>query len=449
MLKKVLAGLLLVIVVSSLNNLRAQDKIVDQIIAVVGSNIIMKSDIENMYLQQQAQGVISDGDMKCEILEDFLVEKLLLAEAELDTTIEVTDSQVNQSLDQRIQYFVQHLGSEKAVEEYFKKPIVQIKSDLEEVIRNQSLTQQMQGNIINDVGVTPSQVRYHFRNLKNDEIPIIEPQVEYAQIAFYPPISLEEENRIKAKLREFKKRIEGGDNFATLAVLYSEGPSAGNGGELGYMGRAELDQTYAAAAFNLRGDRVSNVVKSEFGYHIIQLVDRKGERVNTRHIIMKPKPTPEAMQQAYDRLDSLANFVRIGDITFDGAAQAYSGDKNSRNSGGMAINPMSMSSKWKKDELDPDVSKILDGLKISEISDPFKTTDDKQRTVYKVVKLSSRSEQHRANLTEDYQTLSELYLAKKKEKILNEWISEKQSKTYISIDDSYVNCNFKFEGWKK
>ncbi|MGQ8335441.1 peptidylprolyl isomerase [Sunxiuqinia sp. A32] len=449
MLKKVLAGLMFCVMFVNVNILFAQDKIIDQVVAVVGGNIIMKSDIENMYIQQQAQGITSDGDMKCEILENFLVEKLLLAEAELDTTIEVTDSQINQSLDQRIQYFVQHLGSEKAVEDYFKKPIIQIKSELEEVIRNQSLTGQMQGKIVDEATVTPAEVRYHFRNLGKDEIPMIEPQVEYAQITVYPTISLEEENRIKSTLRDFKKRVEDGENFSMLAVMYSEGPSAGQGGELGYMGRAELDPTYAAAAFNLKGDRVSNVVKSEFGYHIIQLVDRKGEKVNTRHIILKPKPTPESMQLAFDRLDSLANFIRTGDITFDGAAMHYSGDKNSRNSGGIAINPMTMSSKWKKEDLDPDVSKVLDGLKINEISDPFKTLDDKQRTVYKVVKLISRTEQHRANMQEDYQTLSEMYLASKKEKLMDEWISKQQSRTYISIDDSYVNCNFKYGGWIK
>ena len=449
MLKKVLTGLSLIVICFSLSTAYAQDKIIDQIIGVVGSNIIMKSDIENMYLQRQAEGKNSDGDMKCEILEDFLVEKLLLAEAELDTTIETTDSQINQNLDQRIQYFVQHLGSEKAVEEYFKKPIVQIKSDLEEVIRNQSLTSQMQGKIMDDVSVTPSEVRYHFKNLSKNEIPVIEPQLEYAQISFYPRISLEEENRIKADLRELKKRIVNGDNFATMAVLYSEGPSAARGGELGYMGRAELDQAYAASAFNLRGDRVSNVVKSEFGYHIIQKVDQKGERVNSRHILMKPKPSPESLEKAFNSLDSLANFVRAGDITFDGAAQHYSGDKNSRNSGGLAINTNTMSSKWRKEELDPDVSKILDGLKINELSDPFKTIDDKQRTVYKIVKLVSRTEKHSANMQEDYQTLSELYLAKKKEETLNTWINEQQSKTYISIDNSYVNCNFNFKGWIK
>lgn len=447
MFRKLLAGILLISCFSHVS--LGQDKIIDQIVAVVGSNIILKSDIENMYMQQQAQGVVSDGDMKCEILEDFLVEKLLLAEAELDTTIEVTDNQINQSLDQRMQYFVQHLGSEQAVEAYFKKPITQIKADLEEVIRNQSMTSQMQGKIVDKVQVTPSEVRYHFRNMKKEDIPVIEPQVEYAQITLFPPVSLEEENRIKARLREFKKRVEEGENFATLAVLYSEGPSSVNGGELGYMGRAQLDPNYAAVAFNLKGDRVSNVVKSEFGYHIIQLIDRKGEQVNTRHIILKPKATSEAMQGAYDRLDSLANFIRKEDISFDEAAVRYSFDKNSRNSGGMVINPQTMSTKWKKEELDPDVSKVLSGLKVNEISDPFKTIDDKQRTVYKIVKLVNRIEQHQANLQEDYQMLTDLYLQEKQQEALNKWISEQQAKTYISIDDTYVNCNFKFKGWIK
>jgi peptidyl-prolyl cis-trans isomerase SurA len=427
----------------------AQDKIVDQIVAVVGSNIILKSDVENMYIQQQAQGIVSDGDMKCEILEDFLVEKLLLAEAELDTLIEVTDNQINQQLDQRIQYFVQHLGSEQAVEAYFKKPITEIKADLEDVIRNQSLTQQMQSKIIDKVQVTPSEVRYHYRSLKQDEIPMVESQVEYSQITLFPAISLEEENRIKARLREFKKRVEDGENFATLAVLYSEGPSAANGGELGYMGRAQLDKNYASTAFNLKGDRVSNVVKSEFGYHIIQVVDRKGEQVNTRHIILKPKATAETMQNAYNRLDSLANFIRKEDLSFEDAAMRYSFDKNSRNSGGTVINPQTMSTKWNQEELDPDVSKVLDELKVNEISDPFKTIDDKQRSVYKIVKLKNRIKQHRANLQEDYQMLNDIYLQKKQEEAMNEWISKQQSKTYISIDDTYVNCNFEFKGWIK
>ncbi|MCW0482105.1 peptidylprolyl isomerase [Gaoshiqia sediminis] len=449
MFRKVLAGLMAVCSLIIVSNTQAQDKIIDQIVGVVGSNIIMKSDIEAMYMQNQAQGIVSEGDMKCEILEEFLIEKLLIAEAQLDTTIEVTDSQLNQQLDQRMQYFIKNLGTERAVEDYFKKPISQIKSSLEEVIRNQLMTSQMRNKIISEVTVTPAEVRYNYRNMKPEEIPVVEPQVEYAQISIFPPIELEEENRIKARLREFKKRIEDGENFATLAVLYSEGPSAPNGGELGYMGRAQLDPAYAAAAFNLRGDRVSNVVKSEFGYHIIQLIDRKGEQVNTRHIILKPKPTPEALEQAGERLDSLASSIRRGTLTFEDAAIRFSADKNSRNGGGIAINPYTMSSKWKKEELEPDISKVLDKLNENEISDPFRTMDDKQRTVFKIVKLISRSKEHKANLQEDYQLLSELYLEKKREEALNKWISERQSKTYIHLDDTYVNCNFRFQGWIK
>ncbi|WP_339736653.1 peptidylprolyl isomerase [uncultured Sunxiuqinia sp.] len=447
MFRKVLAGILFFSCLTTVS--LAQDKTIDQIVAVVGSNIILKSDIESMYIQQQAQGIVSDGDMKCEILEDFLVEKLLLAEAELDTNIIVSDSQINQSLDQRMQYFVQHLGSEQAVEAYFKKPLSQIKADLEEVIRNQSMTSQMQGKIVDKVQVTPSEVRYHFRNMKKEDIPMVEPMVEYAQITVFPPIELEEENRIKARLREFKERVENGDNFATLAVLYSEGPSAVNGGELGYMGRAQLDANYATAAFNLKGDRVSNVVKSEFGYHIIQLIDRRGDQVNTRHILLKPKANIEAMEEAKNRLDSLANFIRKEEVTFAEAAMRYSFDKNSRNSGGKVINPQTMSTKWRQQELDPDVSKVLANLKVNEISEPFKTIDDKQRTVYKIVKLVDRTEQHRANLQEDYQLLTELYLQEKQEEAMNQWISAQQAKTYISIDRTYANCNFKFKGWEK
>ncbi len=447
MFRKVLAGILFFSCLTTVS--LAQDKTIDQIVAVVGSNIILKSDIESMYIQQQAQGMVSDGDMKCEILEDFLVEKLLLAEAELDTNIIVSDSQINQSLDQRMQYFVQHLGSEQAVEAYFKKPLSQIKADLEEVIRNQSMTSQMQGKIVDKVQVTPSEVRYHFRNMKKEDIPMVEPMVEYAQITVFPPIELEEENRIKARLREFKERFENGDNFATLAVLYSEGPSAVNGGELGYMGRAQLDANYATAAFNLKGDRVSNVVKSEFGYHIIQLIDRRGDQVNTRHILLKPKANIEAMEEAKNRLDSLANFIRKEEVTFAEAAMRYSFDKNSRNSGGKVINPQTMSTKWRQQELDPDVSKVLANLKVNEISEPFKTIDDKQRTVYKIVKLVDRTEQHRANLQEDYQLLTELYLQEKQEEAMNQWISAQQAKTYISIDRTYANCNFKFKGWEK
>jgi peptidyl-prolyl cis-trans isomerase SurA len=433
------------------NQIQAQDKTVDQIVAVVGKNIILKSDIEEMFKQQQAQGITTEGDMKCEILENFLVEKLLLAEAEQDTNIIVSDSQLNQKLEQRIQYFVSHLGSEKEVEAYFKKSIVDLKSDLEEVIKNQELTQQMQQKIIDKVTVTPAEVRYHFKNLPEAEIPQIDAQIEYAQITILPVISLEEEDRIKATLRELKRRIESGEStFAPLAVLYSEDPgSARNGGDLDYMGRGNLDPAYAAAAFNLKGDKISNVVKSEFGYHIIQVVDRKGEQLKTRHILMKPKVTPAAMKTAFGQIDSIADFIRKGTFKFEEAALRWSYDKNSRNNGGVVINPETGESKWKMSELDPDVSKVIAKMNLNEISKPFQTLDDKQRPVYKTVKLVSSTSAHKANMRDDYVELSNIYLNSKKEKTLDKWIRDKQIGTYVRIDPSYVNCNFKYQGWIK
>jgi len=431
------------------NTLQAQDKTVDQIVAIVGNNIILKSDIEARYMQNKAQGITTDGDMKCEILEDFLIEKLLVAEAELDTTIEITDSQINENMDQRIQYFTKNLGSEKAVEEYFKEPMAKIKINLAEVIRNQLLTNQMQSKIGNKVSVTPAQVRYYYRNINQSEIPIVPTQVEYSEISIYPKIPIEKINSIKARLREMKKRIENGENFSTLAVLYSEGPSAPNGGELGYMGKGQLDPAYAEAAFNLREGKVSNVVTTDFGFHIIQLIDRKGDKVNTRHIILVPEPEIEALDKAKNALDSLANMIRTEKITFEEAALNFSADKDSRNGGGIAINPNTMSAKWKPEELDPTVSKILSDLKPNEISDPFISKNDKQITVYKIVKLISRRKEHKANLQEDYQLLDDSYLQKQKEDAMNKWIAGKQSKTYIHIDDSFANCNFKFKNWGK
>ncbi len=446
-MKKILGTFLLSVLVLTT---MAQDKVIDQIVAIVGGNIILKSDIENMNIAQQAQGITSEGDMKCEILEDFLINKLLVAEAELDTLITVTPSQVNQQMDAQMQMYMSHFGSESAVEAYFKKPIAMIKAEMQESIREQILSQQMRQKIVENVTVTPSEVRYYYRNLDKDQIPTIPTQYEYAQITIQPTVSLEEENRVKAKLRDIKKRIENGSSFAAMAVIYSEGPSAKDGGVIGYSGRAQLDPAYAAAAFNLKGDQVSNVVKSAFGYHIIQLVDKQGGKVNTRHILMKPKISVEAREEAYNRLDSLASLIRKDEIDFEQAAAMFSFDKNTRNNGGLAINANTMSSKFAVEELDGDVSKILTKMNVNEVSEPFETIDaENQQTVYKIVKLTNKIDAHKADMQNDYQTLSDLYLAKKKEDVLEEWIAERQSETYIRIDDTYANCNFKFDHWIK
>jgi peptidyl-prolyl cis-trans isomerase SurA len=235
-----------------------------------------------------------------------------------------------------------------------------------------------------------------------------------------------------------------------MAVMYSEGPSASAGGEIGYLGRAELDPTYAAAAFNLKGDKISNVIKSEFGYHIIQLIDRRGDRVNTRHILMTPKVSPEAREEAKLRLDSLANMIRKEKISFQEAATRFSSDKNSRANGGLVVNPYNLSSKFTVEELGGQVSRVLANLKIGEISEPFESIDPESRQqVYTIVRLIDKVETHKANLQNDYQHLADLFLVKKREKKLEKWIAEKQGQTYIRIDDTYANCNFEFDNWRK
>lgn len=440
---------LLILSVTLTGNLFAQDKIVDQIVAVVGSNVILKSEVEAAYLQNQAQGITSDGDMKCEILENLMIEKLMVAEAELDTLIEVTDNQINQQLDARIQYFIQHLGSEKEVENYFKKPIVQLKSELQDIIRNELLSSKMKEKVIENVKVTPSEVRYYFKNLPEDKIPTVNSQYEYAQITLVPTITEAEENSIKEKLREFKRRVENGENFSMFAVLYSECPSAKNGGDLGYFGKATMDPAFSAAAFALKPGQISNVVKSEAGYHIIQMTDRMGDKISCKHILLKPKVKIEEKEKLINRLDSISNLIRKNQLSFEEASFRYSMDKNSRNNGGLVVYPGTMSSKFEPEMLPPDVSKVLTKLKLNEISEPFITTDENGKEVIEAVKLVSKTEAHKANINEDYQMISDQFLEQKKNDVIQEWITKRQLKTYIRIDDTYSNCDFKFKNWKK
>jgi peptidyl-prolyl cis-trans isomerase SurA len=431
------------------NHIAAQDKIIDQVVAVIGTNIILKSEIESMHLQYQAQGITSEGDLKCDILEDLLVEKLMVAEAELDTLIIVTDNQINQQLEARIQYFIQHLGTEKEVEAYFKKPIVQLKSELKDIIRNEILSSQMKQKIIENITTTPSEVRQYFKTMPDEEIPLIKAQFEYAQITYIPQITEEEENAIKDNLRDIKRRIENGENFAMFAVLYSECPSSKNGGDLGFFGKATMDPAFSATAFALKPGQVSNVVKSESGYHIIQMNERMGERIRARHILIKPKVKIEVKEQLLNSLDSLGNAIRKDEITFEEAALRYSMDKNSRNNGGTVIHPGTLSSRFEIGALAPDISRRLTNMQIGEISKPFVTNDEKGREIIQMVKLITKIESHKANITEDYQLINDMFLEKKKNDAIQDWISKRQSKTYIRIDDTYVNCDFEYKNWIK
>ncbi len=425
----------------------AQPKMIDRVVAVVGNYTILQSDIESQYLQMRAQRV-QIPDLKCVIFKNFLEQKLMLDQARIDS-IEVSESTINQELDNRMQYFINQIGGQEELEQYFGKTLLQIKEDFRESMREQLITQQMEQKITGDVKVTPSEVRRFYNNLDPDSIPTIDAQVEIEQIVAYPPLSEDAIFEVKEKLLELRKRIMDGESFETLAVLYSEGPSASNGGDIGYMSRGELDPAYAKAAFSLKKGGISKIVESEFGYHIIQLVDRKDDRVDTRHILMKPRISPEARQKAITRLDSIIDGVRKDSITFANAARYYSQDKNTAMNHGLVVNPQTGSSQFELKQLDTKDYLVVRDLKIGEISDPYESTDENGKTIYKVVRLKSRTDPHKANLNQDYMLIQMMALAQKKQEIVDTWIKNKQKDTYIHIDDAFKDCEFIKNGWLK
>jgi peptidyl-prolyl cis-trans isomerase SurA len=354
-----------------------QSLILDRVVAVVGEFVILQSDIENMHLQNKAQGVSLPGDEKCAILENFLGEKLLLNQAKIDS-IEVSESSVEMELDNRLSYFISMIGSPEALEEYFGKTILEIKEDMRSAVRDASITRQMQGTITGEVTVTPSEIRDYYNGLSKDSIPYIDSKVELSQIVQYPPVDEVAIFEVKQTLLDLRRRILDGEKFTTLAVLYSEGPSASKGGEIGFMGKGELDGEYAKAAFSLKAGGVSTIVESSFGYHIIQLIERREDRVNTRHILMKPKVKPEAIRATTRKLDSIANLVRTDSVEFDLAARIYSEDRNTAVNGGIMVNPATNTTTFTMDELQPAEFIALRDLKVGEITEAFKSEKSQQ-----------------------------------------------------------------------
>ncbi len=427
---------------------RAQQLMVDKVVGVVGNNIILQSDIENQYLQMRAQGYTGNAErMKCQILEDLLTQRLFLDQAQVDS-IEVTESEVENELDRRLRMFINQIGSQEKLEEYYKKSLLEIKENFREVIRDQLLTQKMQRQISENIKVVPSEVKAFYRSLSQDSIPDIPQQYEIRQIVRKPKISDEAIFEVKERLLELRRRVVNGESFATLAVLYSEDPgTAPRGGELGYSSRGDLVKEFADAAFSLKKDQVSQIVETEFGYHIIQLIDRRNDQVNVRHILMKPKVSPEASQRAVEFLDSIATRIRVDSLRFEMAARFLSEDENTRMNGGVLVNPETGSTRFSLDELDRPSQLVVRNLKKGEISEPFEATDENGRKVYKIIQITNIIPAHKANLSLDYSLLQNVALSDKKTRILNDWIRDKQSKTYIRIDDSYQSCDFRIKGW--
>lgn len=428
--------------------LSGQSLILDRVVAVVGEFVILQSDIESLNLQNKAQGINLPGDEKCAILENFLGEKLLINQAKIDS-IEISESSVEMELDNRLNYFISMIGSPEALEEYFGKTILEIKEDMRSAVRDASITRQMQSTITGEVTVTPSEILEYYNNLSRDSIPYIDSKVQLSQIVLYPPVDESAIFEVKQTLLDLRRRILDGEKFTTLAVLYSEGPSASKGGEIGFMGKGELDPEYAKAAFSLKAGGISTIVESSFGYHIIQLIERRDDRVNTRHILMKPKVKPEAIRATIRKLDSIANLVRTDSVEFDLAARIYSKDVNTAVNGGIMVNPATNTTAFTMDELQPADFIALRDLKVGEITEAFKSEDENGKEVYKIIRLRNRSSPHRANLKEDYLVLKEMALGMKQQKVFQQWIDEKIEETYVHVDNSFAGCQFSRKGWVK
>lgn len=448
--KRLFKSLFIFLFVSS--SIYGQDNnVIDQVIAVVGDEPVLRSDIEFQHQQALMEGVDFAGDMKCHILEQMMVQNLLLEQAKIDS-VEVSENQVLRNVDRQINEFINRAGSREKLEEWLNKSILKIKAEQRELVRNQMVTQQMRQEITKNLSVTPKEIRRFFRETPEDSLPRVPAQYEFQKIAITPKIDQNEIERVKERLRDFQRQVREGRDFATLAVLYSEDPnSAARGGELGLTPRANLVPEFAQVAFNLRDkDKVSKIVETEFGFHIMQLVDRQGDRINVRHILLKPKPTDEAIKDARQLADSLISVIQKDSISFDDAALRYSTDKDTRASGGHVINPESQTTKFELKQMQPSIARVIEKMDEGEISEPFLMKDQRLGIdQFTIIKLKRKIAPHRVNMVEDYQTIKRMLENQKREETFENWVKKKQRETYISISGEWQNCEFEFPGWHK
>ena len=427
--------------------------VIDEVIWVVGDEPILKSDVEVMRIQGEAEGYKWKGNPDCAIPEQIAVQKLFLHQAGLDS-IEVTESEVTQEVEDRINWMIQQTGSREKLEEYRGMSLTQIRQEMRDDLRNQILVQRMRQELVKDVSVTPADVRRYFQDLPQDSLPFVPTTVELQIITRQPRVEEEEVNRIKNQLREYTERVNNGETtFATLARLYSEDGSARAGGELGYTPRAALDPAFASVAFGLTDPKkISKIVETEFGYHIIQLVDKSGDRINVRHILLKPRISSEAIKAASERLDSLAQDIRDKKFTFDDATYV-SDDKDTRmNRGLMAFynrETGERTSRFRMQDLPTEIAREVEKLQVGEISAPFQMVNDKGKNVCAIIKLKARTESHRATIAEDFQILKGIVLNKRRDQVIHDWVVNKIKNTYVRMNERYRDCDFEYEGWVK
>lgn len=414
-------------------------ELIDQIMATVGSQIVLKSEIEKQYVQMLAQGG-DDPETRCMIFDQLILQKLLLNQSILDS-VEVSDAQVEGELDRRMRFYIRQIGSEEELEAYFKTSIRQLKDELRDVIKDQLTVQTMQSRITKDVTVTPNEVRAYFESIPEDSLPYIDAELEIAQILRKPPVSDEEKREIRARLEEYRAKIAAGDDFAVYAALYSQDPgSAKKGGELGLFERGTMVPEFEAAAFNLKPGEMSQVIETKFGFHLLQLIERRGNQINVRHILLQPRTNDADLYKSVNYLDSLRQAINDGKITFEEAAQKYSDDEETRNSGGLLINQETGTTRLSPDKIDRALFFQIDSLPVGRISPPLLTVTGDGKNAYRIVVVKTRTVPHKANLKDDYQKIQEVALSEKQNKTLSDWVEKKRKITYIKLNEDFSNC---------
>lgn len=433
--------------------INAQKNVVDKVVWVVGDEPILLSDVEEARISSEIQGTPVENPY-CVIPEQLAIQKLFLHQADLDS-IEIDEANLIQAVNEKIDLFIHTYGSKENVETMAHRSLSQFKELQKKMLRDSERMREVQKKITANVKVTPADVREYFKNVPQDSLPFIPTQVEVQIITSTPEVSRQEIERIEDRLREFARRVNDGESdFSTLAMLYSQDGSARMGGELGYNGRNQWVPEFANVAFSLNNPKkVSKIVRTEFGFHIIQLIDKKGDKVNVRHILLKPEIEDSEYTKALTRLDSIVVDIKEGDFTFEDAASVLSDDKDTRNNNGLMFyqdkEKYTRTSRFKMEELPQEIAKVVNNMQIGDISKAFILNNEKGQRVCAVVKLKNRIEGHYANTTEDFQVLKDVVLEKKRNEKIEQWIKDKIQKTYIKIDPEWKNCEFKYSGWIK
>lgn len=430
----------------------AQNNIAEEVAWTIGDDPIYKSEIEQTYRDMQQDREAINGDPYCVIPEMMAIQRLYLHQADIDT-IEVQDSQVQLQVDQQINFLINNLGSREKVEQYFRKSIPEIREYYASSIRDRQRVHMVQERLTKDVKATPGEVRKYFDKLPKDSIPYVPGQVEVQIITINPVIPRQEIDDVKARLRDMADRVNRGEaDFSTLAILYSEAPEGVRGGEIGFLGRGQLLPEYAAVAFNLSDPKkVSKIVETEYGFHIIQLIEKRGDRINTRHILLRPKVSDKDLNDAVVRLDSLrADIVDNKKVSFEDAARLISQDKDTRYSNGVMVNQNTGTTRFQMSELPQEVARAVADLKPGEVSKPFIMKHPKRdQDIVAIVRLTNRIDAHTANLSDDYQQIKSMYESAKKQEILDKWLERKIQDTYVRIEDGWRGCEFQHQGWIK